>query len=927
MCGIALPAYAGCQFTGDVNLVSCSSNEVRGWLNSGTGSLTVSNMNVDTLAASNVAVILRGDLTNFVTQSLVLEGQTNITTAWTIGAYASLYGNIIVTSYATIHAGTDPTYVDPSSRGGGEGIAATGNGGGSVVITNYGTVVSENGRGIYADGGNVSTAPVENSITNYGTVTSWHEGLRVIQYNGLSTATNMAGATVTSRNRQAMVAWANVGNAVGVNYGTVIGENGAGMTIWGATNATVDNYGSITTGYLVDRTTTGTSWSGIDGYSQTAGNVYVTNHAGATITTSYGEGIFGRGTSGSVYITNAGRVTAGGTGVLAETANGDISVVNSGWIGSSGRDGAVHLRGRDGSQDTPPTTSVLGNVNFTNQQGGVLAANSQLSKIPSVGNLGMLTSAELANFTTAATGKAVSIAANATTLGVTNAGTILGNINVSTDTEPTSGTGSIGNSGLWAFSGDSGFGAGVAGATVNNTGALWALGRSSLTANLTNNGSLWATSLNGTPAKLTVSGNYAGGTGSAMYVDYASVAQGGTAILSITGNATGSTNVVMSDPQSLAGIPLSSLARNKVVTVNGTVANGASNFTMNQAYGLVTMGLDYSPDTQTWSINYSTAKTGNMLDKLPSAGARLVTSVFDIGADRLDVLRTEVLGGGGSSVPLGYAAEPADPISAAFAKAPARARHGAWASVIGNVGHGDGYTRDSATIQAGLDGGKELDNGNFVTLGIMSGYNATKFRFDDTYTMSFTGPSVAGYGELTFTNGQFITVDVGWQRLNANIELAGLTSTSEGNSFGGKLTGGYRFLSNGFELTPSASVGVNTTKIGDFSMQGLTVNFGTSNTLSGEAMLKVARPMVAEFGWFTPFGSVKLGDRKTSGGGVMVSDSGTYTGDSVGMFGAGTLGFTVSDREGTSAARLSGTYRRDGKEDSFELRAGASIMF
>ncbi len=110
-------------------------------------------------------------------------------------------------------------------------------------------------------------------------------------------------------------------------------------------------------------------------------------------------------------------------------------------------------------------------------------------------------------------------------------------------------------------------------------------------------------------------------------------------------------------------------------------------------------------------------------------------------------------------------------------------------------------------------------------------------------------------------------------------------------------------------------------------MQGLAVNFGASNTLSGEAMLKVARPMAAEFGWFTPFGSIKLGDRKTTGGGVTVSDSGTYTGDSAGMFGAGSLGFTVSDREGKSAARLSGTYRRDGKEDSFEMRAGASILF
>jgi len=431
-----------------------------------------------------------------------------------------------------------------------------------------------------------------------------------------------------------------------------------------------------------------------------------------------------------------------------------------------------------------------------------------------------------------------------------------------------------------------------------NSGTLWALGRSSLTANLTNNGSLWATSLNGTSAKLTVSGNYAGGTGSAMYVDYASLAQGGAAILSITGNATGSTNVVMSDPQSLAGVSLSNLARNAVVTVNGTVANGASNFTMNQSYGLVTMGLDYSAATQTWSINYSTAKTGNMLDKLPQAGAQLVTSVFDIGADRLDILRTEVLGGGGGSVPLGYAAEATDPISSALAKAPSRVRHGAWTSVIGNVGHGDGYNRDSATLQAGLDGGKALDNGDFVTLGIMAGYNATKFRFDETYTMSFTGPSIAGYGELTFTNGQFVTADIGWQRLNANIEFAGLTSTSEGISFGGKLTGGYRLLAHGFELTPSASVGVNRTKIGDFTMQGLAVNFGTSNTLSGEAMLKVARPMIAEFGWITPFGSVKVGDRKTSGGGVSVSDSGTYTGDSTGLFGASTLGFSVSDRDG-----------------------------
>ncbi|WP_168192840.1 DUF3575 domain-containing protein [Undibacter mobilis] len=911
-------------------------------------------MTVDSLAAENVAVVLRGSETSFVTQSLILEGLTSITTAWTIGAHArtetgditvsagkgvtidsagagigalaAVQGNIVVTSYATIHAGKNVLFVDASTRAGGEGIAATGNGGGAVSVTNYGNVTSDYGRGIYADGGNGHTAAVEVSITNYGAVDAWHEGVRVIQYNGTATATNAAGASILSRNRQAMVSWADVGDAIGVNYGSMTAENGAGMVIWGQRNAIADNYGSVSAAYLSSRPSTGSSWYGIEAFSQTAGDVRLVNHAGATVVASYSDGLYGHGTSGSVSITNAGRVTAAGAGIKADTANGDITAINSGWIGADGADGAVVLKGRDGSSDTPPTTSFVGNASFTNRQGGIVAANSQLSKIPGLGNLSSLSDSERSQFVTAIERRAVALAVNATTLDVTNAGTILGNINISTDTEPTTGTGRIGNSGLWAFSGNSGFGTGVAGATVDNSGTIWALGTSSLAANLTNNGALWATSLNGAPARLTVSGNYTGGAGSSMYVDYASIAHGGAAIVSITGNATGSTNVVLSDPQSLSGIALANLPRNAVVTVTGTPANGASTFTMQQSYGLVTMGLDYSAATQTWSINYSTAKAGNMLDKVPQAGAKLVTSISDIGADRLDILRSEVLGGGGL-VSSSYAAESADPISSALAKAPGRPKHGAWTSVIGNVGHGDGYNRESATLQAGLDGGMSLDNGDFVTLGVMAGYNATKFSFDDRYNMVFTGPSLASYGELTFKSGHFITADVAWQRLNASIDFAGVSSTSEGNSFGGKLTGGYRFMSRNFEITPSVSVGANHTKIGDFAMQGLAVQFGASNTLSGEAMLKIARPMVADFGWFTPFGSVKLGDRKTSGGGVSVSDAGTYTGASTGVFGAGTLGFTVSNAEGTSSARLSGTVRRDGRENSFELRAGASLLF
>ncbi|MDQ0390627.1 autotransporter family protein [Labrys monachus] len=945
-----LPAFAGCVTTGAVTVTQCDGSGVAAWVDSGTGSLTVTDMDVSTALADYGAISLRGALVGAVDISLTVDGSTSVTTTGANGVLArtedgnitittgsdltinsagkglvgwvNQNGSIVITNYATINAGQDDAFTNHSSEAGTEGIDGSAHGeGSSVSITNYGAITSTYGRGIYADGGYASSTEVAVTIDNEGKVDAFLAGARAIDYFGTATVINGAGATIVSRNHQAVVAWAANGDAVVRNLGSITADNGPAIVAWGSAAVTVDNYGTVSSAYIPDQPSTSASYYGIEGFSQVAGNVTIDNHAGATVTAGYSDGLYGHGVSGSVDIINAGKVTAADAGIRAETADGSITVDNSGWVGSDGAGGVVVLSG-----------TGLTQVDVENAQGGTIVASTTLATVPTAGNLAGLSTPEQALFATAVTGRAVSIAADAATLSIVNAGTILGNITVAPDAVgDMTGTGSIANSGLWAFSGSSGFASGVDGATIDNTGTVWALGTSALAGDVLNQGVLRVGSLAATPGRLLLSGNYAAGTGSTLAFDLASVGtSAGTPVLEIAGNVTGTTRAVLDDPQSLAGIRWDALPRGTVIKVDGTAALGESSFTMRQSYGLITMGLAYSEGDRSWSLDYSTAPAGRSLARLPRAGRGQLEALFDAGEDRLAQLRNGLWSEPEPETkPYAFAEEPSNPISSALATAKTDApRYGVWARALGETGNGNGYDRHAGQFASGIDGSFALDTGGRLLLGLAASYGVSRLDFNASGTRAtLSGPGITGYAGLAFDNGGFVDLNAGWQGLNTDLDLAGVAASTQGNSFGGKLTAGRRLIGWGLEITPTVAVSASRTEFGSFSMQGLGVDFAGSDAVTAEAGLAVAQPIAMSFGEVRLFGGVTAGGRAVSGDGVTISDTGTYREDADGLFGRASLGVSLTNQAHNAMISLTGGLRRDTGETSGDLRLTGSLAF
>lgn len=952
-CGFAVPAFAGCDTTGSVTVSECDSGGARAWVGSGTASFTVKDLTVNSPDGDYGAISLRGPDTGFVDETLNIEGSTTVTTTGANGALArtedgnitintgpdvtinssgkglvgwvNVNGAISITNYATINAGLDDSYTNHGSEAGTEGIDGSAHGEDSgVTITNYGAVTSTYGRGIYADGGSTAgdigtSVPVAVTITNYGTVDGWLAGARAIDYYGTASVYNAEGASITSHNHQAVVAWSNKGDAVIENRGAITADNGAGVLAWGSDGVTVDNYGTVSATYI-DRATTSVSWYGVEAWVQTAGTATITNHAGATVTATHSDGLYAHSESGSATVTNDGSVFAANAAIRAATVGGSISATNGGWLGADGTDGAVVFSG-----------TAVTDAGLDNRAGGVIVASSALTVIPGVGELDALSGPEQALFETAVAGKAVAISAEADTLAVTNAGTILGNIAFasSEDATPT-GAGTIDNSGLWAFSGASGFSADLSSGSIDNTGTVWALGDSTLTGNLVNDAMLEAGSLGGQPGRLTLDGNYSAGTAAQFAFDFASVnadPDRNAAVLRITGDVTGTTSVALSDPQSLANVTWSDLPHGTVIAVDGSAAKGASSFTMNQTYGLITVGLDYSAGDQSWLLGYGTAPAGNALAQMPGAGNTLVTDFFNDIEDHLSQVRTDT-GSGGDQAPLGYAATPVDPTLGVMANRSTGQPHAqAWTRGSGEYATGDGYDRAAAQVAGGIDTSVALSADSRLILGLAANFGSDGYSFAETGAReTLSGPGIGAYAGLASGDGRFVDLDVAWQSLSAALDLSGATVNTQGNSYGARITAGRRFMHSGLEITPWAAVTASHTALDGFQMQGLQVGFAGGDAVAAEAGLKVARRFLTDYGTLTPFGSVMVGDRAVSGGEVTISDTGSYVVDG-GAYGRAALGVALANPLGTSTARLWGSVTRDVNETSGGVWLGTSVAW
>lgn len=416
--GAAIPApLTGCSTSGNVSWLQCGPIDIQMYGNGGASSLTVSDV-----TASSAAVLSNPLSTGPFVQTLTITGATVLNRSdypavymyssqrgWNanlqIGAGVQLtsagpFGAVWLLSDSTDPTTSNTLQVDSaatitSTGASSDGISATSNNG-AVAVTNRGTVTSTGGRGLYADGGYASLAPVTVSIANLGTVNSSLAGARAINARGTARIDNQG--SVRSTTRQGLIAYSSNGGAEITNRGTVVTEHYGAVVAWGTGgNVAVSNSGSITAQRNANLSTVSPDYHGISASTDGSGTVTVTNAAGGTISAAYDAGISAASSQGAISLQNAGRIDAL-TGLLADSSTGRVDISNSGTVNASDIGILVHAAGAGSVVNTGLIASAgtamhVGNgvaLDVDNRSGGTLLGALYLGSLANLNNAGAL---------------------------------------------------------------------------------------------------------------------------------------------------------------------------------------------------------------------------------------------------------------------------------------------------------------------------------------------------------------------------------------------------------------------------------------------------------------------------------------------------------------------------------------------------------
>ncbi len=430
MAGSIQPAMAACTVSGTTTLVSCDASSVSVQMTTGTGALTVEDVNTvsviyaspQTVGTYTQTVNISGNTTiaNPNYSGLVMQFGTDSSTPpqvidVTVNANVTIGSNVTASSgpsggFGTIwvrndnagaitidNAGTislDAPNAETAAISGSTNLDA-------VTITNSGSVTSTGGRGIYADGNYNGTSPVTVSVTNTSTgfVSATTAGIRVIDYNGTASITN--NGTVTSELFQGLIAWSANGDATINNTGTV--TSNTDNAVYASTEngtATVTNSGTVTStgdssldsARALIRDPAG--YAGLIGSAYTSGDVSITNLVTGQVTANRDFAIRAETPQGDVTIVNSGTlsglggisvnsgISTGHTSATVSTISGDASVTNSGTINVTGvavaMDATTNTLFNTGTITTTGTTAVItGNGDTTITNYGTIARQAR----------------------------------------------------------------------------------------------------------------------------------------------------------------------------------------------------------------------------------------------------------------------------------------------------------------------------------------------------------------------------------------------------------------------------------------------------------------------------------------------------------------------------------------------------------------------
>jgi len=840
------------------------------------------------------------------------------------GIYAETMtvGDIEIINYASIHAGIG------TGDMGSDAIKGVSNGG-TTTIKNYAHIESDNGRGIVSDGGYVAGVD-KVSIYNEGEIESFGDGLRVNAGGSFGADAEIVNkGKVTGQDRRGVVAWSYSGDTTITNSGEVTSYGGQaiyGMADAGKVTITNDSKLRVIDNNPQTADVNDTSFAGIEAAVDGTGDIEVKNLDDGDILT-YDIGIYAQTGSGKVAITNDGKIVSGRSGILTSSKDGDVTIDNTGSIFANGGSvelGAVSVVGPD-----------VAAVKINNKTGGIIVANSTLDFTPTAGWLDGASIEDLTDLAldTSSRNAVTSYLGAVDSITVTNDGTIVGTIQLGGPDQIGLGTARIENNGLWVTSSMNGSydGDGV----IANSGRIHSLGTTQFYGNVENSGDIVVTSLgeaaaDGAPGVFGISGNYTATGDARLVLDWPEDSVVGllSPSLYILGDVTGETEVVIGRGDALADFAWDGTPRIAVVAVEGTATEGADHFTMqDQSYGMLNFKLVYDDtDGQTWFLELDAIDGADAVAEVPFAARNLFKLATEGVTDRLDELRNVYAGNSGDAAPLGYAASPNDPVTAALAlNQPTQPTTNAWMKTTGRYGQADNYDTISGVIEAGID--TQVDTGSgTAAIGVFGGLGGSQVDFDLANSeATLSGPLVGAYANYA-TGGAFFGAIAAVQSVNVDLTLSGADASFGGLTYGGRVDAGYRF---GDELIiePAIALAASHTEFDTFEMNAMDVGFVDADSLATEARLRVAKDYVFDGVTLTPFAVATVGYDFLGGDGVDAPPTPVVMGNNGGAYGDLSGGLTIANDDATLSGFAKGNVGYAAGELSGGVRLGANAAF
>jgi len=366
-------------------------------------------------------------------------------------------------------------------------ISATGNGTGTVTVTNNSNAISTSDDAIIASQAGSGNVLVTNNSTASATL-GW----------GIN-ASSTTGTLTVNNHEQVLGGSAGGGIMTSATTGATSVTNFAGAAISGpfgivntSTNGdiTVLNNGSIN----------GNSPIGISSTSSGSGNILITNN---NVITGYDLGILGSSVSGNVTVNNNADLTSDVDGIRAQSTSGNVLVNNNASL--------ITAPGTVISAVSSSGTSTVNINSGSNVTGGMIGVeiggatatlnNNSSTIIGDVGVVAVSGTVNVNNFAGSGIGgnNGVAVSYRGTSTGlVSNLGAVIGAI----QGFDTAGTVNLNNSGIWNIAGNQanlGGGGAIANAGVVNISAGGVQTGADV---FTNNHIINVNTLGGTPAVL-----------------------------------------------------------------------------------------------------------------------------------------------------------------------------------------------------------------------------------------------------------------------------------------------------------------------------------------------------------------------------------------------------------------------------------------